>query len=70
MIFNIFYGKYVIETTLYLSFYQIGKNYYKQECPSIEGQPPLIWILLTAVPLTFISDVDLDMIMTYLHAKN
>ena len=31
---------------------------------------PIVLIFLIAVTLTFISEVDLDMIVTYLHTKN
>ena len=43
--------------------------------PFIRRQPPACFDLVDCCdldldPLTFISDVDLDMIVTYLHAKN
>ena len=42
---------------------------------SVEGQPPPRFDLVDCCdldldPLTFISEADLDMIVTYLHAKN
>ena len=40
---------------------------------SVEGQPPARFDLVDCCdldPLTFISETDLDMIVTYLHAKN
>ena len=35
-----------------------------------KGNHSLVMILLTAVTLTFISELDLDMVVTYLHSKN
>ena len=47
----------------------------KQECLSVEGQLPACFDHvdcsdLDIDPLTFISELDLDMIVTYLQAKN
>ena len=53
------------------------KAKYKQECPSVEGKPPACYDLvdcsdldLDLDSLTFISELDLDLVVTYLHAKN
>ena len=45
-----------------------------QECSSVKGQQPACVDLVDSCdldfdPLTFISEVDLDLIVTYLHAK-
>ena len=49
----------------------------KQECPSVEGKLPTCFDLVDCCdldldldPLTFISELDLDMVEIYLHAKN
>ena len=47
----------------------------KTRMPFIRRQPPACFDLVDCCdldldPLTFISEVDLDMIVTYLHAKN
>ena len=41
----------------------------QQECPSVEDQPPTCSDL-DLDPMTFTSELDLDMVATYLHAKN
>ena len=43
-----------------------------QKCSSVEGQPPACFDLVDCCdldPLTFISEADLEMIVTYLHGK-
>ena len=45
----------------------------EQECPSVEGKLPAYFDVVDCCdlgPLTFISELDLDMVVTYLHAKN
>ena len=54
--------------------YNNGKHL-KQECPSIEGIPPACFDLVDCCDLDrdhliFLSELDLDMVVTYLHAKN
>ena len=47
----------------------------KPEWPSVEGQPPACFDLVDCCDpdldhMTFTSELDLDMVVTYLHAKN
>ena len=46
----------------------------KQECSSVEGQPPARFDLVDCCdldldPMTFKSELALEMVVTYLHAK-
>ena len=60
---------------LFIHVHKYSKYLEIQECPSVEGKPPACFDLvdccdLALDPLTFISEPDLDIVVTYLHAKN
>ena len=59
---------------IYICTYGTFDNYI-QERPSVKGRPPACFDLVDCCdldldPLTFISEADLDMIVTYFHAEN